>query len=209
MFDVSINGTILTFNWKVVKSAVPSAGDVKNVTLEWEDIQYGNCLPYTPPKQNNSFKSTAAASSHTVDTTLLWTQFRVTLTAVDAFGISTSQSKLVTTAQLAPNGTVENVEAKELTETSVILSWAPPKCANRGGEFLNYLVNIIDAETKKPAKEGKPFITPLYNVTDLSPGTTYTVIILFVNRVSKDGPSAAYNFTMKGSSKLSLLSFGI
>lgn len=188
-------------NWIIIKSTAASAGNFEKVMLQWKDFQIGDCYKYTLPLHDGSFNTTKTISNHAVDTEVFWTRFNVTLTAVDSLHKEISKSVTALTSARAPNGSVESFRTTNLRETSVTLQWDPPACLNRGGAVQNYLVNIYEVATGNPPIGGKRFPANEYNLTGLSPGTTYRASIIFENSAAMAGPEASFNFTMAGSSK--------
>ena len=93
----------------------------------------------------------------------------------------------------APSGKIEQVNHRDVTSSSAVITWSEMPCTRRGSSIANYAVYIRDAATGRRVTAAGTNTLDV-KVGELRPFTQYTAEVVFSNGVSETEPSDTHSF---------------
>ena len=93
---------------------------------------------------------------------------------------------------IVPSGYPENIGVSNITPSSAVISWSPPPLDQQNGLIIQYTVNMTEI------RSGETFqlvsFTTQITANELSPFTTYSVVIEAYTAVGSGPCSTPYTF---------------
>ena len=81
----------------------------------------------------------------------------------------------------APTGVVQDIEISSITNSSCTVTWTNMPCEQRGGQLLNYSVNLFRIPNTTTAAQVLLTRTTSSTLTSLTPYTLYGISVQFIN----------------------------
>ncbi|KAK7094764.1 receptor-type tyrosine-protein phosphatase kappa-like [Littorina saxatilis] len=153
-----------------------------NISLSYQLTGLGNCAVIADSNVTTVGVS-QADTSYLLGNPADWRQYSVILRAQGLGSISSANgTEAIThiTAEIPPSGNVSNIRVSTQQSTTVILSWDPLPCQQRGGVLVRYDVMVNPFNVSGSTQVLRTTVTSA-GVPGLTPYSSYVARVRYVN----------------------------
>ncbi|XP_064649687.1 receptor-type tyrosine-protein phosphatase F-like isoform X2 [Lineus longissimus] len=168
----------------------PASNDHTGYNLFYGLKVPGDCPAVAPADYTETEVPLAASiKTHQLSGLKPWSSYKISLRATNLIGSGQAAVATIRTKEAAPTGKCSNLQASDVTASSFMLSFVPPPCHTKNGAFSMYRVRTQDLAGKSNSYEYK-LLNASYAITGLNPGTSYQVVVAFLNAETQPSPES-------------------